>query len=133
MEGFKWVDYTLDFDIIEPSFLQPCTVLRESLRFLAQSLRCFLVLGFVADHGAPRRPSEIPALLPKGRLDFREDFICWHELDRPVIDFSSASLDILEPGGVYVSVPWAVQLFPKLAEQGLLRIAKFSDFLLNMR
>jgi len=38
MEGFKWVDCMLDFDIVEPSFPQPRAVLRESLRFLAQSL-----------------------------------------------------------------------------------------------
>ena len=98
----------------------------EDVKLLCTPIRCGSWRSFLGGRAK--------ASSPQGRLDCREDFICWHELYRPIVDFSRTSLDFVEPGGVYVRVPWPVQLFPKLAEQGLLlRIAEFADFLLNMR
>src|ERR1700676_5649289 len=71
MKGLERIDSALNLDLVQARRLQARTMLVESPQFLNQSLRGFLVFGFVADHvGSPDFNLMIPRGLPS-RRDWR--------------------------------------------------------------
>src|SRR5579864_7503368 len=71
MKRLERIDYALNLDLAQARRLKTRTMFVESLQFLNQSLRGFLVFSFVADHvGSPDFNLMMPRGLPS-RRDWR--------------------------------------------------------------